>query len=62
MSTYRAYRLDALRRIKTGRWIEAASDLEARRKASDLCEEDTSGVEIWQGSRHVDEIDCDPKG
>ena len=61
MSTYRAYRLDACHRIKTGRWIEAGSDLEAKRKASELCEEDTAGVEIWQGTRQVDEIDCDPE-
>ena len=35
MSTYRAYRLDACHRIKTGRWIEAGSELEAKRKASE---------------------------
>ena len=45
MHTYRAYRLDKKRRFKTGCWIEAHSDKEARRKAADLCE---SGASIQQ--------------
>jgi hypothetical protein len=58
MHTYRAYRLDKKRRFKTGCWIEAQSDKEARRKAAELCETGTSGIEIWRDSQRIDEIDC----
>jgi hypothetical protein len=58
MHTYRAYRLDNKRRFKTGCWIEAQSDKEARRKAAELCEPDTSGIEIWRDSHRIDEIAC----
>lgn len=58
MHTYRAYRLDKKRRFKTGCWIEAQSDKEARRKAADLCESGTSGIEIWRDSQRIDEIEC----
>jgi hypothetical protein len=58
MHIYRAYRLDKKRRFKTGCWIEASSDREARRKAAELCESGTSGVEVWRDSQRIDEIDC----
>jgi len=58
MHTYRAYRLDKKRRFKTGCWIEASSDKEARRKATELCESGTSGIEVWRDSQRIDEIDC----
>ena len=60
MHTYRAYRLDKKRRFKTGCWIEANSDREARRKAADLCESGTSNIEVWRDSLRIDEIDCSP--
>jgi hypothetical protein len=61
MHIYRAYRLNKKRRITTGCWIEAHSDLEARRKAADLCEAGSATVEIWRGSDRIDEIDCSPR-
>ena len=60
MHTYRAYRLDNKRRFKTGCWIDASNDQEAKRKASELCENGTAGVEVWRDSKRIDEIDCDP--
>ena len=30
-------------------------------KAAELCEDGTSGVEVWRDSKRIDEIDCDPK-
>ena len=61
MHTYRAYRLDKKRRFKTGCWIEASSDLEARRKAAELCEVGSSSVEVWRDSMRIDEIDCESR-
>ena len=60
MHTYRAYRLDKNKRFKTGCWIDASTDQEARRKAVELCEDGTSGVEVFRDSKRIDEIDCDP--
>jgi hypothetical protein len=60
MHTYRAYRLDKQKHFKTGRWLNANNDQEARRQAAELCEDGTSGVEIWRDSKRIDEIDCDP--
>lgn len=60
MHTYRAYRLDKKGRFRTGCWIAAATDQEAKRKAADLCEEGTSGIEVWRDSKRIDEIDCEP--
>jgi hypothetical protein len=60
MPTYRAYRLDERRRILTADWIEAPDDTAAASEArDDLCEDDVPAVEIWQGTRLVDEISCD---
>ena len=58
MHSYRAYRLDNKRRFRTGCWIEAQNDKEARRKAAELCESGTAGIEIWRDSHRIDEIDC----
>jgi hypothetical protein len=60
MHIYRAYRLDKKRQFKTGCWIEASSDREARRKAAELCESGSSVIEIWRDSQRIDEIDCGP--
>ncbi|WP_374472341.1 hypothetical protein [Phenylobacterium sp.] len=63
MTTYRAYQLDARRRILTASWVEAANDSEAKAKAAeDLCEEDIPSVELWQATRLVDEITCEDDG
>jgi hypothetical protein len=60
MHTYRAYRLDKKKHFKSGCWIAASTDQEARRKAADLCEDGTSGVEVWKDSKRIDEVECDP--
>jgi hypothetical protein len=62
MSTYRAYRLDKKKHFKSGRWIDAVSDQEAKRKASELCEDGSASVELWRDSKRIDEVDCDPTG
>jgi hypothetical protein len=59
MHTYRAYRLDKKKRFKTGCWLDASNDQEAKRQASDLCEDGAASVEIWRDSKRIDEIDCD---
>ena len=62
MTTYRAYRIDDHRRIKSGQWLEARDDADAKDQAEDLCEEGTPTIELWQAKRLVEEIDCDPEG
>jgi hypothetical protein len=62
MHTYRAYRLDENRDFKTGRWLEASTDQEARRQAADLCEDGASHIEVWRDSKRIDEIDCGQDG
>jgi hypothetical protein len=58
MSTYRAYRIDERRRIRSAEWLEAPDDAAAKEKASDMCDDDSAGVELWQSKRLVDEIEC----
>ncbi len=59
MPTYRAYQLDARRRILSAAWVEAANDEQAKAKAAeDLCEQEIPSVELWQATRLVDEIEC----
>ncbi len=58
MHTYKAYRMDKKRRFRTGCWIDASTDKEARRKAADLCEEGAATIEVWRDSQRIDEIDC----
>ena len=59
MATYRAYRVDSRRHIKSAEWIEAPSDQAATAKAEELCEEGAPTIELWQAARKVDEIDCE---
>ena len=60
MTTYRAYKVDARKRILAAQWVEAADDREARAKAAeDLCEDGIPAVELWQSTRLVDEIVCE---
>ncbi len=58
MQTYRIYWLDDKGRIRRGEWIEAEDDDHARRLAEGLCDEGTPTIEVWQGARPVDEVDC----
>jgi hypothetical protein len=60
MHTYRAYRLDKDKHFKSGCWLSATTDQEAKRQASELCEEGTSGIEVWKDSKRLDEVECDP--
>jgi hypothetical protein len=60
MTTYRAYRVDERRRIISAAWVEAPDDEAAKEKAAaDLCDDAIPAVELWQGTRLVDEIDCE---
>ncbi len=61
MTTYRAYQLDQRHRIKSGQWIIAKDDDEARAQASELCEEGVESIELWQAQTKVDELDCPPE-
>lgn len=58
MPTYRAYRLDARRRILTGGWLQARDDADAIEQAEDLCSPETDTVELWEASRLVKDVDC----
>lgn len=58
MATYRAYRTDQRRHIRTAQWLEAPDDQAAKTQAQQLCDEQTPIVEVWQAARLVDEIDC----
>ncbi len=60
MKSYRVYWLNSRRRIIRGDWIDAHDDEDARRQASQLCNEETAHVEVWERSRPVEEIDCHP--
>jgi hypothetical protein len=59
MPTYRAYRVDNHRHIHSATWLDASNDVEAKDLASELCEDGTPTVELWQATRLVDEIKCD---
>jgi len=58
MATYRAYRVDNRRHIKSAEWLDAPSDAAAKDQAEELCEEGAPTIELWQAARLVDEIDC----
>jgi hypothetical protein len=59
MTSYRAYRVDAQRRILSASWVDAANDEEAKALAAEeLCDGEIPTVELWQATRLVDEIDC----
>lgn len=59
MATYRAYRLDNRRHIKSAQWLEAPNDSAAADQAEELCEEGAPTIELWQSTRLVEEIDCE---
>jgi len=59
MTTYRAYRVDDRRRIKSAEWLDAPNDNAAVEQAEELCEEGAPTIEVWQSTRLVDEIACD---
>ena len=59
MSTYRAYRIDERRHIKSAEWIDAPDDATAKAEAEELCEEGAPTIELWQSTRLVEAIDCE---
>ncbi|HEY2356096.1 MAG TPA: hypothetical protein VGH86_01495 [Phenylobacterium sp.] len=59
MTTYRAYRVDDHRRIKSAEWLDAPNDNAAVEQAEELCEEGAPTIEVWQSTRLVDAIECD---
>jgi hypothetical protein len=61
MRSYRVYRMNRSGRIRNGDWLPAADDQDARRQAEHLCDEETAKVEVWEGARPVEEIDCHPE-
>ena len=60
MKSYRVYWLSARRHILRGDWIQARDDADARRQASELCDEETASIEVWEAARPVEHIDCHP--
>ena len=60
MATYRAYRIDDRRRIRSAAWVEAHDDVQAKEQAAELCDNETPTIELWQSARLVDEIECEP--
>jgi hypothetical protein len=58
MPTYRAYQLDDRHRIVNGQWLDAPNDAAAVGQAEELCEEGSPGIELWQSTRLVEEIEC----
>lgn len=60
MTTYRAYQLDHRHRIKSGQWIVADNEEDARSQAAGLCEDGVESIELWQAATKVDELDCPP--
>ncbi len=62
MTAYRAYRLDKHNKIRSAAWVEAPNDAEAKEQASDLCDDTTPTIELWEATRLVDAIDCEPDG
>ena len=61
MTTYRAYRVDRHRHIQSAEWLDAPNDAGAKAQAEELCEEGAPTVELWQATRLVEEIECDPE-
>jgi hypothetical protein len=60
MTAYRAYRLDDRHRIKSGEWLDAETDAEAKEQAAELCQDGVASIELWQAQTKIDEIDCPP--
>jgi hypothetical protein len=59
MPTYRAYRIDERRHIRSAEWLTAPDDAAAVDQAEELCEEGAPTIEVWEAARLVDEIDCE---
>jgi hypothetical protein len=55
MASYRLYRLDGVRRVSSGEWIEADDDQAAIEAAKE--EFDGERCEVWQGPRLVARLD-----
>ena len=51
MASYRLYRLDGVRRVASGEWIEADDDRAAIEAATEKL--DGERCEVWQGQRLV---------
>jgi hypothetical protein len=60
MTAYRAYRLDERHRIKSGDWIDAADDTDAKAQAAELCDDGVTSIELWRAQQKIVEIDCPP--
>ncbi len=60
MTAYRAYRLDSRHRIKSGDWIDAKNDTDAKAQAAELCDDGVTSIELWKAQQKIDEIDCPP--
>lgn len=60
MTAYRAYRLDERHRIKSGDWIDATNDADARAQAAELCDDGVTSIELWHAQQKIDEIECPP--
>ncbi len=58
MKSYRIYWMDTRHRIQRGAWIEAENDHDATVRAAEHCEKDAESIEIWDGPRRVDEVEC----
>lgn len=58
MTAYRAYRLDSHHRIKTGDWLEANNDADAKAEAAELCDDGVASIELWRAQVKIDEIEC----
>jgi hypothetical protein len=58
MTTYRAFRLDNAGRPHPVDWLVALNDADAAIEAEDLCDAETSSIELWQGSRFVAAYVC----
>ncbi len=58
MKSYRIYWMDTRHRIQRGAWIEATNDHDAKARAADHCDGESDSIEIWDGTRRVDEVEC----
>ena len=59
MAEYRVYALNEAGRVVNGRDIQCSSDEEARVRARGMLDS-VAGIEIWEGTRRVDQISPDP--
>jgi hypothetical protein len=59
--TYRVYRLDGRGNVRSGEWLDAADDDDARQRARSHCDAGTPAVEVWERARLVGRVDCAPE-